>query len=51
MTASAIVYVLTYALVGIAGDFRYGYWCVLASITGGAVALTIRKAGKAATIA
>jgi hypothetical protein len=26
----AIAYVLTFFLVGVAADFRYGYWCVLA---------------------
>ena len=31
---SAAVYVLTFFAVGVASDFRYGYWAVLASITG-----------------
>jgi hypothetical protein len=35
---SAAVYVLTFFAVGVASDFRYGYWAVLASIAG-AVAL------------
>jgi hypothetical protein len=35
---SAAVYVLTYFAVGVASDFRYGYWAVLAGIAGGAVA-------------
>jgi hypothetical protein len=35
---SAIVYVLTFAVVGVASDFRYGYWAVLAGIAGGVVA-------------
>lgn len=34
---SAILYVLTFALVGVASDFRYGYWAVLAGIAGGLV--------------
>ncbi len=29
---SASVYVLTFFSVGVASDFRYGYWAVLASI-------------------
>jgi hypothetical protein len=41
---SAIVYVMTFLLVGVAGDFRYGYWCVLASLAGGAAALAARRA-------
>jgi hypothetical protein len=32
VTGSAIVYVLTFLPFGVAADFRYGYWCVLASI-------------------
>jgi hypothetical protein len=35
---SAIVYVLTFVAVGVASDFRYGYWAVLAGIAGGVVA-------------
>ena len=35
---SAAAYVLTFAAVGVASDFRYGYWAVLAGIAGGAVA-------------
>lgn len=31
---SASLYVLTFFSVGVASDFRYGYWAVLASITG-----------------
>jgi hypothetical protein len=34
---SAAVYVLTFFAVGVASDFRYGYWAVLAGIAGGAV--------------
>jgi hypothetical protein len=35
---SATVYVLSFFAVGVASDFRYGYWAVLAGISGGAVA-------------
>lgn len=35
---SAVVYVATFYAVGVASDFRYGYWAVLASLTGGVVA-------------
>jgi hypothetical protein len=31
---SAALYVLTFFVVGVASDFRYGYWAVLAGITG-----------------
>jgi hypothetical protein len=31
---SAAVYVLTFLFVGVASDFRYGYWAVLAAIVG-----------------
>jgi hypothetical protein len=42
VTASAIVYVLTFSLFGVAADFRYGYWSVLATLVGGAAALAAR---------
>jgi hypothetical protein len=42
VTASAIVYVLTFFFVGVAADFRYAYWCVLASLTGAVGALLAR---------
>jgi hypothetical protein len=35
---SAVVYVLTFYAVGVASDFRYAYWAVLAGIAGVAVA-------------
>ncbi len=35
---SAAVYVLTFYVVGVASDFRYGYWAVLASLAGGVIA-------------
>ena len=35
---SAAVYVLSFFAVGVASDFRYGYWAVLAGIAGGVVA-------------
>jgi hypothetical protein len=34
---SAAVYVLSYFAVGVASDFRYGYWAVIAGIAGGVV--------------
>lgn len=34
---SAAVYVLTFYGVGVASDFRYGYWAVLAAMSGGVV--------------
>ena len=35
---SAAVYLLSFLAVGVASDFRYGYWAVLAGIVGGVVA-------------
>jgi hypothetical protein len=32
VTASGVAYVLTFLPFGVAADFRYGYWCVLASL-------------------
>jgi hypothetical protein len=39
---SAAVYVLTFFAVGVASDFRYAYWAVLAGIVGGVVAASGR---------
>jgi hypothetical protein len=36
---SAAIYVLSFFAVGVASDFRYGYWAVLAGIAGGVVAV------------
>jgi hypothetical protein len=36
---SAIIYVETYAVVGLASDYRYAYWAVLAAIAGSVVLL------------
>jgi hypothetical protein len=36
---SAAVYDLTFYAVGVASDYRYGYWAVLAAIAGGVVLL------------
>ena len=40
---SAAVYVLSFFAVGVASDFRYGYWAVLAGIAGGVVAALPRS--------
>lgn len=45
--SSAIVYVMTFAVVGVASDFRYAYWAVLAAITGAGILLSRRQADAA----
>jgi hypothetical protein len=40
---SAAVYVLTFFAVGVASDFRYAYWAVLASIAGSVVVASGRS--------
>ena len=40
---SAAVYVLTYFAVGVASDFRYAYWAVLAGIAGSVVVASGRS--------
>ncbi|HEY6024798.1 MAG TPA: hypothetical protein VIV34_11570 [Pseudolabrys sp.] len=45
---SAVAYVLTFYAVGVASDFRYAYWAVLASLTGGVVAAVTRRSAKTA---
>ena len=42
VTASAIVYIMTFFAVGVAADFRYAYWCVLATLTGAVAAVLAR---------
>jgi hypothetical protein len=42
VTASAVVYVMTFLVVGVASDFRYAYWCVLATLAGGVAATLAR---------
>ena len=44
---SAAVYVLTFFGVGVASDFRYGYWAVLAAMAGGVVLLSGKGGGPA----
>src|SRR5262249_62276665 len=39
VTASATVYVMTFFVLGVAADFRYVYWCVLATIAGAVAAV------------
>jgi membrane associated rhomboid family serine protease len=35
---SAVIYLLSYYPVGVASDFRYAYWAVVAGLVGGVVA-------------
>src|SRR6266511_792857 len=39
VTGSAILYVMTFLPFGVAADFRYGYWCVLASLVAATAAI------------
>ncbi len=41
--ASAVVYVGTFFLAGVASDFRYAYWCVLAALAGGVATAAARS--------
>jgi len=43
VSASAVVYVMTFFAVGVASDFRYAYWCVLAVLGGALAALAARR--------
>jgi hypothetical protein len=43
VTGSAIVYVMTFLPVGVAAEFRYGYWCVLATLAGAVATLIARR--------
>jgi hypothetical protein len=44
---SAVVYTATFFPVGVAGDFRYALWAVLAGL-GGGVMMAVREASPAA---
>ncbi len=35
VTSCAVIYVMSFFVVGVAADFRYAYWCVLAVLSGG----------------
>ena len=43
VTGSGIVYLLTFALVGVAAEFRYGYWCVLATLAAVPAVIAARR--------
>jgi hypothetical protein len=34
VAASGVIYILSFGVFGVAADFRYAYWCVLASLAG-----------------
>jgi len=40
---SGVVYLLSFGVFGVATDFRYAYWCVLASLAGLIPALLARR--------
>jgi hypothetical protein len=42
-TGSSVVYVLSFFPFGVAADFRYGYWCVLASLVGAVAVIAGRR--------
>jgi hypothetical protein len=42
VTASGVVYVMTFFVLGVASDFRYAYWCVLGTLAGGVAAMLVR---------
>jgi hypothetical protein len=39
VSASAIAYVMSFFVLGVAADFRYAYWCVLAVLAGAIAAM------------
>jgi hypothetical protein len=45
VTTSAVVYVLSFTAFGVAADFRYAYWCVLATLAGAVAAVLARDGG------
>ena len=48
VSSCAVVYVGSFFVLGVAGDFRYAYWCVLATLAGAAaMAISRLKTGAA----
>jgi hypothetical protein len=43
VVASGIAYILSFGVFGVAADFRYAYWCVLASLAGLIPAVLARR--------
>jgi hypothetical protein len=43
ISSSAIVYVMSFFVLGVAADFRYAYWCVLAVLAGGVAGMPARR--------
>jgi hypothetical protein len=39
ITSCAVLYMLSFALLGVAADFRYAYWCVLATLAAAVAAM------------
>jgi len=46
-SGSAVIYMATFLPVGVAGDFRYALWAVLAALTGAVVIAANRSSGHA----
>jgi hypothetical protein len=46
-SGSAVVYLATFFPTGVAADFRYALWAVIAGLVG-AVIMAVREAGRAA---
>jgi hypothetical protein len=44
---SAVIYMATFLPVGVAGDFRYALWAVLAALAGAPVLAASRPSGRA----
>jgi hypothetical protein len=43
VTSCASLYVMSFFVLGVAADFRYAYWCVLATLAGAVAALLTRN--------
>ena len=51
ITGSGIIYVMSFFPVGVATDFRYAYWCVLAVLAAAVPALAAARLGPASVAA
>jgi hypothetical protein len=51
VTSCGVVYVMSFFVLGVAADFRYAYWCVLAALAAVPAAVLARRERHADSLA
>ena len=46
ISSSAVVYVMSFFVLGVSADFRYAYWCVLAVLAGSVAGMMARSSAQ-----